>query len=1194
MKRNSESLIQELKEEYVGKVLPPSIAKLYSQYTKVKLNQPGLKGWQEDEFSKRLNDAVNLIDAGLYERESDGDRWRDMLKRAGEILEWLSHPKINLLKKPLRLLSAAAYQLAGYPALSAGLLEDEPYSDIVESQILRSLLKADFQELIALIIKYWEFRTYNSFLKDNTNENAVFSTSQWVIDEIIRSLGIICSYMRWGSRSRLNKAIEKFDSLTKIMLDANDPYSWLVAKLCAEVLKEYNKNSLRGSLGIISSNSTVIGEEAFKRYIRNSFFSGKSLAWHSQIRGIKRLEENKSFALCTPTGSGKTTIAEIAIIQNLFGNDQEVLVSSQEFQNAYPIVMYLVPSRALAAEVEAKMSHVLGNLSSQRIQVTGLYGGTDWGPSDAWVTSNEPTVLICTYEKGEALLRFLGLSFLNRLSLVVIDEAHSVQFDGQYDSLVTSDNRSLRLESLANRLISNLEDKKVIALSAVADEGNQSLSNWVSGELNSDPEVAPYRSTRQLVGRLEWLKSGDFTIKYDLLNSEDLTFSDEVTVDNVPFIQSPFGKFPIEYDLLPKKYIDKGVEKRQRLHLFWAALQISQPDSEGKQHSVLISINQHITGYAEDFVYFFENKLKNKNIPTIFAYPTDSHKKELWERCLSACEDYFGNDSYEYKLLQRGIVVHHGNMPGVLARNLIEVVNKKIVHLVLATSTLSEGVNLPFETVIIPSIVRSGKLLTISELKNLIGRAGRPGVGTEGRALIMLEGTPSDWNAKNKQKNYFQIIRQLEADNQTNLVKNEVKSPLAELFNHMIEVWGELSGPRTVKKFFDWLENTKPFNDSNNNVDNDNFIEAEKSLDTLDGILLSSIVEYEEMESERALTREQLENHLQKVWSRTYAYFVNPSAEWMEKAFRQRGGAIFEKIYSNQDNRKKIYRTSLSPRFARELIDFHSQIINHLITGNEYAIWTIEQKLNYIFATVEKITLLKKFEIPEGLGKGKNFKGWKDILEWWLIGEDAKVRPDKKEVAKWIKFIKKHFEYKFNWGLGSVISLQIEGEAGEIGLKDWPKTGLPWVVFWLKELVVWGTLDPVVAHTLSHGIDFTRKAASERAKEYYQNHEATTLADELLNASSIRKWAKPFISNKRVISAEVEDKITVNLSREFKVHKQWRVLPLRKGEVLKWIDPAGFELATSVVPDNWEDDFFRRNDFILDSENSKVHRSNYI
>jgi hypothetical protein len=67
--------------------------------------------------------------------------------------------------------------------------------------------------------------------------------------------------------------------------------------------------------------------------------------------------------------------------------------------------------------VESKLTGIMRRLAAERVIVTGLYGGTDWGPTDAWLTADNPTVLICTYEKAEALLRFLGPLFSRRIAL---------------------------------------------------------------------------------------------------------------------------------------------------------------------------------------------------------------------------------------------------------------------------------------------------------------------------------------------------------------------------------------------------------------------------------------------------------------------------------------------------------------------------------------------------------------------------------------------------------------------------------------------------------------------------------------------------------------------------------------------------------------------------------------------------------
>lgn len=1176
-----------IRKEIESKSFPPNLAKLYSQYTKTVSNQPSLKGWRgEDEFNNRLEDAIFLIDAGFYEKESGRPVWKEMFKRSGEILEWLSHPNLNKFNKPLNLLSAACYQIAGYPALAFGLINSNKYNRLdSSSNILRQLLKSNFKDLQHEINDYWEQREDRE--TSQTNSNSEFN--QWVIDEIVRCLGIICAFMRWNDSTRIDKAQQKLIYLSKLMLDGKDPYSWLLAKLISEVTQEYLNSSLSKQIGGIYSNSTLNGKEAYDRYLKSNFLSGKSLAWPSQIQGIEKLNSDESFALCTPTGSGKTTIAELAIIQSLFNTNHLKKDSLSIFleNNVHPIVLYLVPSRALATEVESKLSRVLSNISDIDIKVTGLYGGTDWGPTDAWITTDDPTVLICTYEKGEALIRFLGPLFLNRLSLVVIDEAHSVQFDGKYSTLVTADNRSLRLESLASRLITELEDGKVIALSAVAEQGIVALSNWITGKEDAEPEINEYKSTRQLIGRLYWDRKGDYEIQYDLLNSSSLKFNAEKKERNLPYIQDPFESFPIEYDKIPKKFTNKGAGKRQRPYLFWAILQKVKPNNLGEKRSVLVSITQHIDGYADDFVYFFEKLLRKHKIvpPTIFTYPTDIDDQKLWNRCLLACEDYFGVNSNEYKLLQRGIVVHHGNMPGVLSRLLVEVIEKKIVSLALATSTLSEGVNLPFESVIIPTVTRESDSISLSEFKNLIGRAGRPGSGTEGESLVVLQDGLSDWSAKNAKDQYEKLITLLDLQHKTeNRKKLKIKSPLSELLNHIYEKWQEVSGTNNMSEFENWLETTIP----------DFGKEAEESLDSLDGILLSSIVEFESKSTISNLNREEIEKHLKKVWSNTYSFYVEQNSSWFEDAFTKRGGVLFEKTYPDVEFRQKLYNTSISPRYAKELLASYNKIIELFIDGKDYYLWSNEEKIYYIRRIISEITSLKKFEIKISLGKESNKRSWQEILYWWFDSSNAPHQPKKTDIAKWIKFIKKNFEYIFNWGLGSVISLksaEVFGILHKSSLKDWEKTGLPWIIFWIKELIVWGTLDPVAAHLLSHGLANTRFEAENIAENYYILK--TDSKEDVYNASEIRKWIISLKESKE-FKKRSENEIKVIVNEKYKNRGEWRVLPIKREEQIIWLDPAGFEMGASNISNEWDKEYLFQKDFILNTNRNIVIKKDFI
>ncbi len=652
--------------------LPPSIAKLYSQYTRVREGQLGLPSWTSAEAQARLDEAVQLIDAAFIERSVRSDDWQSSARRAAEILEWLAQPDVLNTDAPVRLLAAAVYQLAGYPARAAGLLRDVPIKR--ESLLIHALLRADFDSLLAQLINYWSETLVASEDVDD-RQVVVLPQSDFqdtITHETASVLGILCAAMRWGDEERIERAMDKFGAIARLMLHGRDPYSWLLARLSVEVVNAYLMSSLRRQCAPLVANVGQLGRSAFERYFRQSYASGKTLTWPSQMLGIARLAEHSSFVLCTPTGSGKTTVAELAILRSLFapeqGGDAEVF---GPFDRA-PLVLYLTPSRALAAEVESKLSRVLRSFdASPKITVTGLYGGIDWGPTDVWMTANERVVVIATYEKAEALFRFLGAYFLSRISLVIIDEAHGVQFDPRATPTNFAENRALRLESLGARLFARLNPSasRVIALSAVASGIEDALAGWITGRAESNAESIAYRSTRQIIGRLECLQNRGYEIQYDILDGAPLQFV-ESELRDAPYIPNPFPPHPAATQWLSAKQM----ERRLIPYILWAAIHFATPNANGKHRSVLVSITQDPQVYAEAFLTLLDEVWVNISIPRFFTPPTQPQHSRLWEICLRSCADYFGDDSHEYRLLSRGIVFHHGKMPGSLARLLVEVI----------------------------------------------------------------------------------------------------------------------------------------------------------------------------------------------------------------------------------------------------------------------------------------------------------------------------------------------------------------------------------------------------------------------------------------------------------------------------------------------------------------------------------------
>jgi len=97
-------------------------------------------------------------------------------------------------------------------------------------------------------------------------------------------------------------------------------------------------------------------------------------------------------------------------------------------------------------------------------------------------------------------------------------------------------------------------------------------------------------------------------------------------------------------------------------------------------------------------------------------------------RYIEELQNYIGSkdsdpekQSVMIHMMKRGIVIHHGSIP-LKGRLIIErFVNEKFARMCFATSTLLQGINMPFDAVWIDNF---HDLPTLA-LKNLIGRAGR-------------------------------------------------------------------------------------------------------------------------------------------------------------------------------------------------------------------------------------------------------------------------------------------------------------------------------------------------------------------------------------------------------------------------------------------------------------------------------------
>jgi helicase len=172
----------------------------------------------------------------------------------------------------------------------------------------------------------------------------------------------------------------------------------------------------------------------------------------AQIKAIEAgLLENKNLLICTPTASGKTLIAEIAITKTVVEKRGKAI--------------YLVPLKALAEEKYKELQELYPS-----IKIAISIGDTD--SADNYLERYD--LIIMTSEKLDSVIRHNPVWF-HEIKLVVVDEIH----------LLHDNSRGPTLEIVITILKEILKEVRIIGLSATIGNPKE-LAEWLKAELVID------------------------------------------------------------------------------------------------------------------------------------------------------------------------------------------------------------------------------------------------------------------------------------------------------------------------------------------------------------------------------------------------------------------------------------------------------------------------------------------------------------------------------------------------------------------------------------------------------------------------------------------------------------------------------------------------------------------------------------
>jgi hypothetical protein len=487
-----------------------------------------------------------------------------------------------------------------------------------------------------------------------------------------------------------------------------------------------------------------------------------------------------------------------------------------------------------------------------------------------------------------------------------------------------------------------------------------------------------------------------------------------------------------------------------------------------------------------------------------FVPPENEDALHRFNETRAACIDYCGATSYELALLDRGIATNHGQMPQHLRRLMTDLIDQGICPITVATATLTEGVNLPFDIIFVTALKRRSydtvknrpdvRLMTTSEFSNLAGRAGRPGAsnGMEGITLIPIPRRPSatarqqiptQWAQIQGMKNDWALLqRALLAEE---LQQAEIHSPLALLLSGVAESALELLG-LSGEIFLTWLETALPAEisaDAGRAAATAGGRLAD-SVDELDGVLLSALEEVERLRDER-LNGAQAEAFLAGLWARTFTVYAATQEAWLERAFIRRGRAIIDTIYPDVEERGRLYQYGFTPYVGRRFEAIAPGLTAIISAAEGYGTATQAARL-LVFESIAGLLTNDRgygFRIRATDVEQQLLENWRVVLAWWMQVTNA-VAPEPKSLRAWQRFVTENLEFRLGVAVGAVVATAWSGGADDNplavpSLATWKETsGLPWFGFWARELLRWGTLDPFVAFALAQASAVTAKPAT--------------------------------------------------------------------------------------------------------------------
>ena len=445
--------------------------------------------------------------------------------------------------------------------------------------------------------------------------------------------------------------------------------------------------------------------------------------WPAQhLLGKADVLKGESAIVQMPTSAGKTKATEL-ILRSAFLADRVSLA------------IIIAPFRALCHEIKNSLGEAFHNEPTKVDELSDALQ-TDFEIAELL---GHQQILVVTPEKLVYVLRHAP-ELAAHVGLLVFDEGH--QFD--------SGTRGITYELLLTSLRSMIpEGTQKVLISAVISNA-EAVGEWLNGEPNV-VEGTTLIPTFRSVGFASWL---DQLGRIEYVDSRDAE-------QNEFFVPRVIERFNL------------GRKNRERTDRFFPE------KTDGQAIALYLGLKLVPNGSIAIFcgrkstaASVCEKAIDVIERGALLALPLDFSDAQEVERLIHLHVDNLGADAPASKSAAHGIFSHHGNTPHGIRLAVEHAMRDNLVRFVVCTSILAQGVNLLIRYLIVTSVYQGMERIKVRDFHNLIGRAGRAGMHTEGSILFADPVIYDKRKARNDKWRWDQVKELLEPRNSEPCISN--------------------------------------------------------------------------------------------------------------------------------------------------------------------------------------------------------------------------------------------------------------------------------------------------------------------------------------------------------------------------------------------------------------------------------------